>query len=63
MTRKHFEAVASVIKQNLDTAARAGDGHSVMTCKDIALGLAYQFAAFNSNFDRTRFLRACGLDV
>lgn len=63
MTRKHFEAVASVIKQRLIQAAYYKDAAAVRLCADLAYDLAREFAAFNSNFDRTRFLRACGLDV
>ena len=47
MSRKHFEAVAYTLRANVAN-------------KELCLELAYQFKAFNSNFDISRFLTACG---
>jgi len=47
MSRKHFIAVAETLK-----AQQAN--------KELCIELAYQFKGFNSNFDITRFLTACG---
>lgn len=59
MTRKHFEAIARVVRVNgeFHTNEHAKDLH-----KDIAQGLASVFANFNPNFDRARFLAACGIE-
>ena len=47
MSRKHFIAVAETLKtQNAN--------------KELCLELAYQFKAFNSNFDINKFMTACG---
>lgn len=56
MTRKHFIAVAKVLK--------ATDGvHDYSTKAFIAHGLADVFQQENANFDRKRFLTACGVEV
>lgn len=63
MTKKHFIAIAEIIRENgnivgvnelQDLAAKA-------TAKQIAKDLARFFAGQNTNFDRTRFLDACGV--
>jgi hypothetical protein len=48
MSRKHFIAVAETLK---------AQNASAELCRE----LAYQFKAFNSNFDISRFLIACGI--
>lgn len=56
MTRKHFIAVAKVLA--------ATDGiHDYSTKAFIAHGLADEFATINPNFDRDRFLKACGVEA
>ena len=47
MSRKHFEAIAETLRAN-------------KAKPEICYELAYQFKAFNSNFDISRFLTACG---
>jgi hypothetical protein len=47
MSRKHFEVIAETLKtQNAD--------------KELCIELAYQFWAFNSNFNINKFMTACG---
>jgi hypothetical protein len=52
MTRQHFTAVARVIAGIEDPGVRR------RVCQDMIRELRY----FNSNFDRYRFERACGVD-
>ena len=54
MSKKHFIAIANVVKTN---------GYDPYTRGAIAKGLADEFAKFNPNFDRDRFLAACGVEV
>ena len=49
MTRKHFEAIAEVIKTIDDPATRA----------QVALNMVTQLAQFNPRLDTARFVRAC----
>jgi len=58
MSRKHFVAVARVLASQLAT-----DASRYPAVKSIAEGLAEVFAAENPRFDRTRFLRACGVEI
>jgi hypothetical protein len=64
MTRKHFEAVAEIIKHNsVDIShdptdhERGRDMQSFLISSD----LADYFANENPNFDRARFMKACQL--
>ena len=62
MQRRHFEFIAEVLRtqvrrlSNLD--APAG---SAFNADAVALAFADGLAATNPNFDRVRFLRACGV--
>jgi len=51
MSRKHFNAIAAAIAEIRNAAER----------KRVAELLATVCAAFNSQFDRARFFRACGV--
>lgn len=53
LTRKHFEAIATIIKQ-----ADARDTQAITL--QIAMNLCHLFKAENPAFDRERFMRACG---
>jgi hypothetical protein len=59
MTRKHFIAVAALIKGLADTTADPAQATDIAV-RDVADGLADLFAKDNPNFDRARFLTACG---
>lgn len=66
MTKKHFIAVArdiaaqrAMIARNEDIAKRIY-GSNVLD--ETARNLASTFAGLNSNFDRARFLTACGVE-
>jgi hypothetical protein len=57
MTRKHFQALADLVDyaRNEDMFADAE------TAKDFANDLADLCRGFNNNFNRERFLEACGV--
>lgn len=58
MTRKHFEAIASILRDHTPVQGEAAD----ITHADTVTDLADYFATENPNFDRERFIKACGLD-
>lgn len=66
MSKKHFQAVAAVIKSEIELAKRpAGPSYApalVASLTSVARELASTFAGFNPHFDRGRFLRACGVE-
>lgn len=51
MTRKHFEAIAAILAFNISNP---------ITRQTVSEELASYFATVNPNFDRSRFLKACG---
>lgn len=52
MTRKHFEAIAEAIRlTDMDSNAK----------QDLADNMAANLNQFNSNFNETRFIEACGV--
>lgn len=59
MTRKHFEAVARILREERqlqrERPQRTGDQRTTY----IASELASLFAADNPRFDRVRFMAAC----
>lgn len=63
-TRKHYKAVAEIIKKHY-TSNSGADGTTATeqyVCRNIASDLAYYFEQNNSRFDRNKFMAACGLD-
>jgi hypothetical protein len=54
MSRKHFIEIAATIK------ALQATGGDVATLRAVAGELATTFKKLNPNFDRARFLAACG---
>jgi hypothetical protein len=72
MTQKHFVAIAATIKSEVDghrymivvpahaTYDSEQHAYAVTVLQATAERLADQFQVFNSNFNRTRFLTACG---
>lgn len=55
MSRKHFIAIAAAIRENLDST----DNKEAITI--MARAIADVCAGANGQFDRGRFLRACGV--
>jgi hypothetical protein len=56
MTRKHYIAIAKILKST--------DGIHDYACKAaIAKSMADYFESNNQNFDRERFLTACGVEM
>lgn len=60
MTRKHFEAVAAALLIEVLTAP---DQETRAAVVRVAERLAEQFATFNPNFNKSRFLQSCGVVV
>ena len=61
-TRRHYEAIAEVLKQYFaeqDEAIKGADGHRYQSIEG---ALAAMFSADNSRFDLTRFYKACDPD-
>lgn len=60
MTRQHFKAIADAFRRTkpLDTGAGVAWGYSQWS-KDVE-AVAYALGQFNSQFDRDKFLAACG---
>lgn len=58
MTRKHFAAIAADIKAQYEAETNLYAQDAV---RSTAYKLARTFASFNPNFDRIRFIMACGV--
>ena len=54
MTKKHYIAIAHVLKTQLSNP-------NVYSVEDVCRTLAHYFATDNPKFDRQRFLDACGI--
>lgn len=62
MTKKHFEAIAAIIKAQYDSASKRRDGwEACQTIEHTADNLAEYFASQNPRFDELKFLQACGV--
>lgn len=66
MTKKHFEAIATVLQQSHDDAILFADNPAAKASSRrvvsmVARRLADTFKDFNPNFDKARFLKACGV--
>ena len=65
LTAKHFEALAAALKENRPALPEDGYGQpyhfSEAQWSDCAGRIASVCARFNPNFDRARFLAACGV--
>lgn len=62
MTKKHFEAIARIIKSQRDDLVSeqpaCGDAYNVLIAT--AANMADYFASENPRFNREKFLTACG---
>lgn len=78
MTKKHYVAVAHILRIRLDEmrtsykTLSAQDARSGLAsrqygyceaCESVAHALADYFQTENKQFDRARFLNACGIEV
>lgn len=62
MTKKHFKAIAEIIKDNATTIEKAdGTIMHVLPYSDTVADLAYYFRGENPNFDYSKFREACGI--
>ena len=57
MTKKHFEALAAELMHRAPEGKQARFGWIVAVC-----AVSDVCARFNPNFDRARFLAACGVE-
>lgn len=62
MTKKHYEAIAAILKKYKYAPLYEVDYSDYRTSQHISEDLADYFATDNRNFDRTRFLQACGIE-
>lgn len=58
MTRKHFIAIASMIKEYLGSTTTRGEANLIAA---VARSLASEFSHINGAFKFDTFYRACGL--
>jgi len=63
MTRKHFEAIAKVMRDEIEIYRANGDQYGEQVATHTARALTYMCAASNPRFDRARFLDACGVKL
>lgn len=66
MSKRHFEAIARIIRTQVEAIEQSGDPKSSQYSRTVASGiefvargLADAFASENPRFDRARFLQAC----
>jgi uncharacterized protein (DUF1800 family) len=70
MTKKHYEAIACIIKSTYNNAKlyngtmyRDTASERLETIEIIVSRLADYFASDNPKFNRTKFLQACGIEA
>lgn len=61
-TARHYAAIATAIREEVNTATAEEDHASVMSLARTVQRLAALFAGDNPAFDRRRFTTACGFD-
>jgi hypothetical protein len=59
MTKKDYELIAGIIAQNQADFFEGEDGHSLL--KILSHQLANELATDNPRFNRSTFLKACGV--
>lgn len=62
MTRKDFELIAEVLKSSKPLTRLAGSKDRTFQWHCMVEEFASRLATTNGNFDRERFLRACGYE-
>ena len=62
MIKTHVEILARIIKDSIDSVDKH-DHRALEQSKYIAIALCCELAKTNPQFDETRFLKACGLDI
>jgi glycine/serine hydroxymethyltransferase len=58
MTKKHFKEVADLISKELKFAETPSAKTAI---REVAKGLCETFKSLNSNFNKEKFLDACGI--
>ena len=61
VTKQHFEAIARIIRK--EAFSQACDGFQYIGLENLTDELAEYFEKQNPQFDRIRFLKACGAKV
>lgn len=59
MSRQHFQLIADVLKSERSECRTEQD---IAIVEDLAESFACELARTNPRFNRTRFLKACGLE-
>lgn len=64
MTRKHFQAIASILRDNLHAYPETAEDHAEnYRVRAIAADLSSYLRGQNPRFDRDRFLEAAGCNA
>jgi hypothetical protein len=61
--RRHYQAIADAIKAERDSNGAVNGFSSALDSHRLADRLVSLFASDNPNFDRARFLKACGVEA
>ena len=60
-TRRHYEAIATMLKTELTFYRTVADEKAIATVESVIIRHADLFEADNPNFKRGLFMRACGV--
>lgn len=63
MTKQHFEAMAAEFKDRIGMAQERNDCIKEAGIVSAIHGFCHVAEKFNPRFDRTRFLKACGIGI
>lgn len=61
MTRKDYVKIAQVFALHMQVATEMGASDQQETIEDLASEMAYMLQRDNAQFDRDKFLTACGV--